>query len=100
MFFSVVILLVPILREGLTPQRFRRLERELPVSRRTVQRWRRWWRRAFITTPLWRRVRAESLPLEETRLPGSFLEAFSRGPDGVVSTLRWLASLGAGGQVP
>lgn len=98
-FFSVVVLLVPVLRDGLTPARFRRLERELPVSRRTVQRWRRWWREAFMTTTLWRRRGAELPQLEEDRLPGSLLSAFSSpGLAGVVSVLRWLAPVGAGGQ--
>lgn len=96
-FFSVVILLVPILRDGLSAKRFRRLERVLPVSRRTVQRWRRWWREVFLTTPLGRRARGEMANLDALRLPGSLLESFSpAGRDGVIFALRWLSPLGAG----
>ncbi len=99
-FFCVVILLVPILRDGLTSQRFRRLESELPVSRRTVLRWRRWWRELFPTMTLYRQTLAEVPTLEDVRLPGSLLEAFSSpGLAGVVAALRWLAPLGAGGHV-
>jgi len=96
-FFSVAILLVPILRDGLTPARFRRLERELPVSRRTVQRWRRWWREVFSTTVRGRQARAEMPLLEFPLLPGSLLEAFGSSREDVVRLLRWLAPLGAGG---
>ncbi len=96
-FFSVVILLVPILREGLTPRRLRRLRKHLPVSRRTVQRWRRWWREIFMTTRVGLRARAQIPRLETPRLPASLLESFSSsGRDGVVLALRWLAPLGAG----
>lgn len=97
-FFSVVILLVPILRDGLTPERFRRLEKELPVSRRTVRRWRQWWCEVFMSTPGGHRARAEIPGLEIRRLPASLLEAFSgSGLETVVHGLRWLAPLGGGG---
>lgn len=99
-FFSVVVLLVPILRDGLTPKRFRRLRHKLGVSRRTVQRWRRWWREAFSTTPRGRQAWAEVPLLESQGLPGSLLEAFGPGRDDVVRALRWLAPLGATGHVP
>lgn len=95
-FFSLIILLVPILREGLTPARFRRLEELLPVSRRTVQRWRRWWREVFSTTPRGRQASAAMPLLESQRLPGSLLEMFGSGREAVVRALRWLAPLGAG----
>lgn len=94
-FFCVVILLVPILREGLTPQRFRRLRQELAVSRRTLQRWRRWWRESFPATP--RGLQARAALLEPRRFPGSLLGAFGSGHDALVQALRWLAALGAGG---
>jgi hypothetical protein len=97
-FFCVVILLIPILRDGLTPERFRRLERQLPVSRRTVQRWRGWWCEVFMTTQGGQRARAEIPGLEARRLPASLLEAFSgSGLECVVLALRWLAPLGSGG---
>lgn len=96
-FFSVVILLVPVLRDGLSARRFRRLTRELPVSQRTVQRWRRWWREVFMTTHVGLRARAQIPSLEAPGLPASLLDAFSSsGRDGVVFALRWLAPLGAG----
>lgn len=96
-FFGVVVLLVPILRDGLTPARFRRLEKALPVSRRTVQRWRRWWREIVPLTRFWRALIAV-LPLGcvAALLPGSLLAAFSGTADGrkrLVAVLRCVSDL-------
>lgn len=97
-FFGVVVVLVPILREGLTPRRFRRLVEKLPVSRRTVRRWRRWWRETLPSTRLWRGARAElALGTSEALLPGSLLMAFSavdEGRERLYAVLMWLSHLG------
>jgi len=99
-FFGIVVLLVPILRDGLTPRRFRRLANKLPVSRRTVQRWRRWWRESVPSTRFWRRGRAELAPgASEASLPGSLLSAFSAVGDArerLVAVLSWLSDLSVG----
>jgi hypothetical protein len=93
-FYGVVVLLVPILRDGQTPERFRRLAGQLPVSWRTVQRWRRWWQEVLPQTRFWQGARAQ-LPLVcESALPGSLLEAFSvaaQGRDRALAALRWLS---------
>lgn len=94
-FFGVVVVLVPILREGLTPARFRRLEEQLGVSRRTVLRWRRFWQELFPASRQWPRVLAELLPVDRGRLPGSLLGAFTgvaADRDRLVAALRWLAA--------
>jgi hypothetical protein len=97
-FFGLVVVLVPILREGLTPRRFRRLEKQLAVSRRTVRRWQRWWRESLPSTRFWRGARAElALGTSEASLPGSLLMAFSgvgEGRDRLYAVLMWLSDLG------
>jgi len=93
-FFGLVVVLVPILREGLTPERFRRLQEQLGVSRRTVLRWRRFWQEIFPASRQWPRALAELVPVDRDRLPGSLLAAFTgvaAGRDRLVSALRWLA---------
>jgi len=99
-FFGIVVLLVPILRDGLTPRRFRRLANKLPVSRRTVQRWRRWWRETVPSTRLWLSRRADLAPgIPEASLPGSLLTAFSSVDDlreRLVALLSWLSDLSVG----
>jgi hypothetical protein len=94
-FFGLVVLLVPILREGLTPARFRRLEEQLGVSRRTVLRWRRFWQELFPASRQWPRALAELVAVDRRRLPGSLLAAFTgvaEGRDRLVAALRWLAA--------
>jgi len=97
-FYGVVVVLVPILRAGLTPRRFRRLAKQLAVSRRTVRRWQRWWRETLPSTRLWRGARAElALGASEASLPGSLLMAFSavdEGRDRLYAVLMWLSDLG------
>ena len=98
-FFGLVVLLVPILREGLTPERFRRLQEQLQVSRRTVLRWQRWWRELIPASRLWQRALAQLLPADAGRLPGSLLEAFTQATAGwerALAALRWLADGGSG----
>jgi hypothetical protein len=46
-FWSVVVLLVPVLRQGPTPKRVERLCATFAVSVRTLRRWMRWWREAL-----------------------------------------------------
>jgi hypothetical protein len=94
-FFGLVVVLVPILREGLTPARFRRLEAQLGVSRRTVLRWRRFWQEIFPASRQWPRVVADLVVVDRGRLPGSLLGAFSgvaAGRDRLVAALGWLAA--------
>ncbi|HMB53800.1 MAG TPA: hypothetical protein VKU40_10805, partial [Thermoanaerobaculia bacterium] len=93
-FFGLVVVLVPILREGLTPARFRRLEEHLGVSRRTVLRWRRFWQELFPASRQWPRVLADLVVVDRGRLPGSLLGAFTgvaAGRDRLLAALRWLA---------
>jgi len=99
-FFGVVVLLLPILREGLTAARFRRLEEALPVSRRTVLRWQRWWREVVPATPCWQRLRG--VLSEPGRiaavLPSGLVDAVAPAPEAsarVVAVLRLLAPLAA-----
>jgi len=93
-FFAVVLLLVPILRDGMSAARFRRLESELPVSRRTVLRWRRFWGEQFPTTWPWLALRAAAPDAPQASAPDSLLAAFSAvdaGMDRVIAALCWLA---------
>jgi hypothetical protein len=94
-FFGLVVVLVPILREGLTPARFARLQEQLGVSRRTVLRWRRFWQEIFPASRRWPRVVAELVVVDRGRLPGSLVAAFTgvtAGRDRLVAALRWLAA--------
>lgn len=88
-----VVVLIAALAEGATPRRLRRLARLVGgVSRRTIERWRFWWRKAFPQTPFWCECRGRfAVPVETDRLPASLLE---RAPkvDGT-EPLVWLLRL-------
>lgn len=81
-FFSLVVLLVPALREGPTPIRVRRLQELFGVSARTLRRWQRFWRFEFGHSEAMKRLRGLSaVPLESGRLPTCLLEIFGCSPE-------------------
>lgn len=97
-YLGAVVVLVSAMRHGATPGRMRKLREHLGVSRRTVERWRRWWREAFAESPFWRAAAAAVMPpAEPGRLPASLLERFA-GDDQArfVSLLRFLGPITGG----
>ena len=98
-FFGVWVLLLPVLREGPTPSRLSRLEEVFTVSRRTLLRWRQWWRQEVPQSRFWRARQGDwAVPVSTATLPGSLLEAFAAITplsQRVQAVLRWLAPLGA-----
>lgn len=98
-FFGVLVLLLPILREGPTPERVRRLEARFGVSRRTLYRWRRWWRETVTRSRWWQQQRGHLPGATYGRaLPGCLLAAFGDTEaisDRVVAVLKLLVSLPA-----
>jgi hypothetical protein len=91
-FFGVVVLLVPVLREGPTPARLDRLAEELQVSVRTIRRWQRWWREVFGRSPALDRIQGLcSEPIDRESLPWSLLLVFrgvADAGDRVLAVLR------------
>jgi hypothetical protein len=41
------------------------------INRRTVERWRTWWRDSFTTTPFWKVARAAFMPPVDPGLPAA-----------------------------
>ena len=79
----------------------RRLTALIHVDRRTVERWRTWWRDAFTATTFWQIARANFMPpADETRLPGVLLERFVGNSltARLIALLRFLGPI-TGGQV-
>ena len=96
-YLGAVFLLACAMRHGLTPRRVGELRELLGVSRRTLERWRRWWLEVFRTTPVWKAARGLlATPLDPSRLPASLLERFGGDPfEQVVAALRFLSPLSA-----
>lgn len=76
-YWSPVVVLVSAVRHGITPPRLRTLRESLGVDRRTVERWREWWLKAFALSSFWQVARARFMPaIDPKTLPTSLCEAF------------------------
>ena len=77
-YLAAMVMLIAIMRQGATAARMRQLSGLAGVDRRTVERWRVWWRDIFTSSPFWRIARAGFMPpVDRDRLPASLLERFS-----------------------
>ena len=69
-YVGAIVVLIAILRHGVTEARMERLSEVVSVDRRTVERWRRWWRDRFTATSFWQIARARFMPpVEHDSLP-------------------------------
>jgi hypothetical protein len=97
-YLAAIVVLVAALRHGVTTSRMEDLSQAIGVDRRTVERWRVWWRERFPATPFWQIARAMFMPpIDQERLPASLLARFAGdGADRVVALLRFLGPVTAG----
>lgn len=99
-FFGMLVLLLPVLRDGPTPARLHRLCETFGVSVRTLRRWCRFWRETFVTGRVWQAVRGRfAAPVRAESMPGALLGAFSEISDPesrVVAVLRLVSPIGVG----
>jgi hypothetical protein len=98
-YLGAVVVLAGVMLSGPTPWRVSRLGELLGVSRRTLVRWRTWWRETFPATGLFRELRGRLRgPAGEGELPGDLL-ARLRGDAAarLIAVLRLLCPLSAVG---
>lgn len=97
-YVAAIVVLIAILQHGVSDARLDRLAEVVRVDRRTIARWRRWWRDTFTTTPFWRTARASLMPpIDETRMPATLLDRFGDDePDRLIALLRFLGPLTGG----
>ncbi len=100
-YLGAVVVVVSAMRHGATPARMCKLRDLLGVSRRTVERWRTWWRETFVENPFWRVASAAFMPpVQAGALPTSLLERFSGDDQArLVGVLRFLAPITAGSRI-
>jgi len=92
-FFGVVVLLVPALRQSAPWQTLAKLETVYGITQRTLLRWQRWWRESFVKSSVWRAGQGLfRRPVRAADLPGSLLEAFDRKVEAVLRFLSPLSS--------
>jgi hypothetical protein len=94
-YLGAVVVLITAMRCGPTPARLRYLEERLGVSRRTIYRWRIWWREVLPGTPFWRAAGAAFIPpLDRLQLPAVLLERFAGSlRERLLAPLRFLTPL-------
>ena len=95
-----VVVLLSAMHSGVTDCRVDELRASLGVARRTLQRWRRWWRQTFSQTPFWEIQRGRFMPpLDPATLPGSMLERFlgCGAQAKLIQCLRFIAPLSVPG---
>ena len=97
-YLAAIVVLVAIMRHGVTTSRMERLSQAVGVDRRTVERWREWWRKGFTATPFWQVARATFVPpIDHKRLPASLLERFTGdAADRLVALLRFIGPVTGG----
>jgi hypothetical protein len=96
-YFSAMVVLISAMQSGLNPARMRRLKELVGVSRRTVMRWRDWWRTVFTESPFWRAHGALAPAANTTDLPASLLQSFDGAIEQqLISLLRFLAPITTG----
>lgn len=77
-YVSVVVVLVSVGRDGITPLRLQRLRERTGLNLRTIERWLGWWRETFPAGGFWRARRgsfADRVPTDE--LPAALLARFA-----------------------
>jgi hypothetical protein len=81
-YLFAVVILVSAMRQGPTPRRVRELSKLFGADRRTIYRWRVFWKDHFPRTKFWHVRRARFVPVVSIAdIPRSLLEAFVRRGD-------------------
>jgi len=91
-YLGLAVVLVSARPAGPTPVASR-LGVALGVGRRTLARWRDWWREQFSQTPLWRATCARFMPpVAEEHFPGGLIERFAGTvAEALMRMLVWLS---------
>lgn len=77
-YLSVFVTLITAMSQGITASRAARLYKEIGVSRKTLQRWRRWWRGHVPATVFWKESRGRFInPIDPSSLPNSLVDFFA-----------------------
>jgi hypothetical protein len=97
-YLATIVVLVSMMQHGVTERRMRQLSEAVGVDRRTVMRWRLWWREDFTASAFWQMARAAFMPpVEQNRLPAALLERFrGEAAEPLIALLRFIAPITGG----
>ncbi len=91
-----VVVLVTTLAAGLSGSRLATLRKEFGVDRRTLERWRLWWREVFPQTRFWKTARARFSPSVDGAQLDAVRDRFAEGLDGLLRLLCFLSPMSCG----
>lgn len=94
-YLGAVVVLVSAMLNGPTPRRVAKLVLLIGASRRTLQRWRAWWRTAFAKGAFWKAAGGRfTTPVARRLLPQSLLDRFGGDErERLVAALRFLSPI-------
>jgi hypothetical protein len=96
-YFGAMVVLISAMQSGLNPERMKRLKELVGVSRRTVLRWRDWWRTVFTMSPFWGAHGGLAPTASTADLPASLLKSFAGSAlQQLISLLRFLVPVTTG----
>jgi hypothetical protein len=99
-FPAPLLMLISVLSLGVNKRRLAQVKRYfgITVSESTWRRWRRWWRKSFMTTPFWRQAKGLLPPLPSNAFyPRALLNQFQgKTEERMRLLLRFLSPLTAG----
>ena len=80
-YLGAVVVLVAAMRQGPSPRRVRELSQLFGADRRSIARWRGFWREHFPQTPFWKVARGRLARQAIAELPRALFEAFIHRSD-------------------
>jgi hypothetical protein len=97
-YVGIVVVLVSAMMHGPNDRRMERLKQELPIDRRTLERWRQWWTRIFVQCAFWRAERGRfGRRMAEGLMPLELVEAFgAQQVEGLVNLMKFLSPITTG----
>jgi len=99
-FAAPLFLVASALADGRSSAQRRRLSSVLGIDRRTLERWRAWWRDEFSTSRFWHAQRAHFMPPVDPKSPSALLSRFHTGAEGLLDFLRFLSPLSVRNHAP
>jgi hypothetical protein len=98
-YLAPVFVLACAMIHGITEKRAEAMRDLVGVSRRTLERWRKWWQQSFPQSGFWQGARGRlRSPVDSSGLPASLLQRFGRPGEWecALRALKFLAPLEAG----
>lgn len=94
-YVATVVVLLSAMMQGLQKKCVKRLQQELGIDRRTLNRWCTWWKETFVHSDFWKARRSLfKRPVQKETMPLGLVEAFAAdNSQGLLSLLLFLSPI-------